>query len=31
MVLHCIMQEGIFITPQEAMKPVLNEALIDYE
>ena len=25
------MQEGVFITPQEAMKPVLNEALIDYE
>ena len=26
-----IMQEGIFIKPQEAMEPVLNEALIDYE
>ena len=26
-----IMQEGVFITPQEAMGPVLNEALIDYE
>ena len=26
-----IMQEGVFITPQEAMEPVLNEALIDYE
>ena len=25
------MQEGVFITPQEAMEPVLNEALIDYE
>ena len=25
----CIMQEGVFITPQEAMEPVLNEALID--
>ena len=26
-----IMREGVFITPQEAMEPVLNEALIDYE
>ena len=26
-----IMQEGVFITPQEAMEPVLNKALIDYE
>ena len=25
------MQEGVFITPQEAMEPVLNEALIDHE
>ena len=25
------MQEGVFITPQEAMEPVLNEAPIDYE
>ena len=25
------MQEGVFITPQEAMEPVLNEVLIDYE
>ena len=25
------MQEGVFIMPQEAMEPVLNEALIDYE
>ena len=25
------MQEGVFITPQEAMEPVLNEALIDYK
>ena len=25
------MQEGVFITPQEAMEPVLNEALIEYE
>ena len=25
------MQEGVFITPQEVMEPVLNEALIDYE
>ena len=26
-----IMQEGVFITSQEAMESVLNEALIDYE
>ena len=25
------MQEGVFITPQEAMEPVLNEARIEYE
>ena len=25
------MQEGVFITPQEAMEPLLNEALIEYE
>ena len=25
------MQEGVFITPQEAIEPVLNEALIEYE
>ena len=25
------MQEGVFITPHEAMEPVLIEALIDYE
>ena len=25
------MQEGVFITPQEAMEPGPNEALIDYE
>ena len=25
------MQEGVFITPQEAMEPGLHEALIDYE
>ena len=25
------MQEGVFITPQEAIEPGLNEALIDYE
>ena len=25
------MQEGVFITPQEAMEPVLNETLIDHE
>ena len=25
------MQEGVFITPREAMEPVLNEARIDYE
>ena len=25
------MQEEVFITPQEAMELVLNEALIDYE
>ena len=29
--INCIMQKGVFITPQEAMEPVLNEALIDYE
>ena len=27
----CIMQEGVVIMPQEAMEPVLNEALVDYE
>ena len=26
-----IMQEGVFITPQEAREPVLNETLIDHE
>ena len=26
-----IMQEGVFITPQGAMEPVLNETLIDHE
>ena len=26
-----IMQEGVFITPQEAMEPVLNETLIYHE
>ena len=25
------MQEGVFITPQEAMELVLNETLIDHE
>ena len=25
------MQEGVFITPQEAIEPVLNEARIEYE
>ena len=25
------MQEDVFITPQEAMEPVLNEARIEYE
>ena len=29
--ISCGTQEGVFITPQEAMEPVLNEALIDYE
>ena len=26
-----IVQEGVFITPQEAMEPVLNESLIEHE
>ena len=27
----CIMQGGVFITPQEAMEPTMNGAMIDYE
>ena len=25
------MQEGVFVTPEEAMEPVLNETSIDHE